>query len=105
MDERERREWIKVIRESVRRDADGQIIPSQRICAALYAAIRLDDKQLFEQNDLDDIEHSSVAAAYCDVFLTERGFTHILRLPAVQKVIPRGCFVISDIDEAISVLS
>ncbi len=105
MDERERREWIKVIRESVRRDADGQIMPSERISAALNAAIRLDDKHLFEQNDLDDIGHSSVAAAYCDVFLTERKFTHILRLPAVQNVIPRGCSVIGDIDEAISVLS
>ena len=105
MDELERRWWIRLIRETVRRDADGQIMPSERISAALYTAMRLDDKHLFEQNDLDDIEHSSVAAAYCDVFLTERKFTHILRLPAVQKVIPRGCSVISDIDEAISVLS
>ncbi len=105
MDERERREWIKVIRESVRRDPDGQIMPSGRISAALNAAIRLDDKHLFEQNDIDDIDHSSVAAAYCDVFLTERKFSHILRLPAVQKVIPRGCSVISDIDEAILLLS
>ena len=62
-------------------------------------------KQQFEQNDLDDIGHSSVAVAYCDVFLTERKFAHILCLPAVQKVIPRRCLVISDIDEAIAVLS
>ena len=54
---------------------------------------------------LSDIGHSAVAAAYCDVFLTERKFTHILRLPAVQKVIPRSCTVISDIDKAISFLS
>ena len=105
MDERERRGWIKRIREAVRGDKDGQIIPSERISAALHAAIRRDDKYLYEQNDLDDIGHSSVAAAYCDVFLTERKFRHVLLRRDVQNVIPRGCSVISDIDEAISVLS
>lgn len=105
MDEPERREWIKVIRESVRRDSDGPILPSERISTALHAAIRRDDKYPYEQSDLDDIGHSSVAAAYCDVFLTERRFTHFLRLPAVQKVIPRNCTVISNIDQAISALS
>ena len=53
----------------------------------LFRAAGTNRQQLFEQNDFDDIGHSSVAAAYCDVFLTERKFTHILRLPAVQNVI------------------
>ena len=105
MDEDERRTWIKIIRESVRRDAAGEILRSERISAALHAAIRLDDNHLFEQNDLVDIGQCSVAVAYCDVFLSERKFAHILRLPAVQNVIPRGCSVISGIDEAISLLS
>ena len=84
--------------------ARRKVMPSQRISAALYAAMRLDDRHPFDDNDPDDIEHSSVATAYCDVFLTERKFASILCLPTVQKVIPRGCTVISDIDQAISVL-
>ena len=105
LDEQERRNWIRLLRESVRRDAAAEILRSERVGAALHAAIRLDDNHLFEQNDLADIGHCSVAVAYCDVFLTERKFAHMLRLPAVQKVIPRGCAVISSIDEAIAILS
>ena len=102
MEEHERRTWIKTIRECVRHDTTGQVIPSERVSAALYAAIRLDDRHLLEENDIPDIGHSSVAVAYCDVFLTERRFAHFLRLPAVQNVIPHGCSVINDIDEAIA---
>jgi hypothetical protein len=105
LDEPDRRQCIRWIRESVRHDAGGKVMPSLRVAAALYAAIRLNDRHLFKQNDIADIEHCSVAAAYCDVFLTERMFTDILGRPAVQNVIPRGCLVICDIDRAISVLS
>ena len=80
-------------------------IPSQRISAALYAALRLDDDYKFKENDLDDIQHSAVAAAYCDVFLTERFIANKLCLPAVRKVIHSECKVFCDFDEALSALS
>jgi hypothetical protein len=105
MNESDRRVCVNLIREVVTKGLDVTAIPSQRITAALHAALRLDDKYAFKENDLDDIRHSAVAAAYCNAFLTERFFADKLRLPAVRKVISCECKVIDDFDEAISFLS
>jgi hypothetical protein len=102
MDESDRRACVNLLREVVTQGLDKTAIPSQRIFAALHAALRLNDKYAFKENDLDDIRHSAVAVAYCDVFLTERGIADKLRLPAVQTVIPCECKVVNNFDEAIS---
>ena len=84
------------------RGLDAKAIPSLRVRSALHAAIRMDDRRPFRENDLDDIAHSSVAASYTDVFLTERSFSELLNRPAVQSVIaPSKCRVVSNISEAL----
>lgn len=103
--ERERRALVNLIREAVTQGLDINAIPSQRIHAALHAAMRLDDRRDLKENDLDDFRHASVATAYCDVFLTEKPLAHTLRLRGVMKVIPHCCTVTSDLDEAISILT
>ena len=85
MDENERRSCVNLLREVVTQGLDKTAMPSLRIYAAFHAALRLDDNYLFKENDLDDIRHSAVAAAYCNVFLTERGIADKLRRPAVRK--------------------
>ena len=79
IDEGEIRLWINLLREAVRRDSDGETIPSQRVAAALHAAIRMDDARPMKQNDLDDIEHSAMAVGYSELFLTEDSLADLLR--------------------------
>ncbi|MDB6121166.1 MAG: hypothetical protein JWQ71_159, partial [Pedosphaera sp.] len=105
MDAEARRMCVNLIHQVVTRGLDRQAIPSQRIRAALHATIRLDDKRSFKENDLPDIAHSSVAMAYCNVFLTEHCFANLLRRPPVCNVIASDCKVISDLSEAIASLS
>jgi len=100
--EPERRMWINMFREAMVRGFDLKAIPSLRVRAALHAAIRMDDRRPFRRNDIADIDHSSVAVAYCDVFLTERSFAELLRRSAVQNVCIPKCRVISEIGEAIT---
>lgn len=102
IDGKEMRVWINLFRETILRNLDAEALPSQRIEAALHAAIRMDDARLLKQNDLDDIAHSSVAAGYCDLFLTEDSFADLLRRKYVQSVIPKQCTVVSKIEEAIT---
>lgn len=105
LNENDRRFCVNLLREIVTQGRDTTAIPSQRITAALHAALRLDDNYSLKENDLDDIQHSAVAAAYCDIFLTERFMADKLRLPAVKKVIPSKCEVLCGFDKAISALS
>src|SRR6266487_3179382 len=79
--------WINLFREAVTRGLDANAIPSLRVRSALHAAIRMDDRRPFHENDLDDIAHSAVAVSYSDLFLTERSFAELLNRSAVQSVI------------------
>jgi len=95
--------WVNLFREAVTRGLDAKAIPSLRVRAALHAAIRMDDKRPFRQNDFDDIAHSSVAVAYTDVFLTERSFAEVLNRAAVQSVITATkCRVVSSVSDALA---
>ena len=49
--------WVNLFREAVTRGLDAKAIPSVRVRAALHAAIRMDDKRPFRENDFDDIAH------------------------------------------------
>ena len=98
----EMRMWVNVLRERVVRDLEGIALPSQRTRAALHAAIRMDDGRAYKPNDMEDISHSSVAAGYCDLFLTERSFAELLRRGSVRAVIPKQCKVVAEIEEAIA---
>jgi len=104
LDQRHRNAFINLFREASVKKRDPEIIPSQRVRAALHAAIRMDDGRPFRENDLEDISHSSVAAAYCDLFFTERSFSELLNRSAVREFISTSCHVTHNIDEAISLV-
>ncbi len=98
--------WINLFREAVTRGLDANAIPSLRVRSALHAAIRMDDRRPFHENDLDDIAHSAVAVSYSDLFLTERSFAELLNRSAVQSVIgPKRSRVVSDIAAALAAVS
>jgi hypothetical protein len=102
----DRHVWINLFREAVTRGLDAKAIPSLRVRSALHAAIRMDDRRPFRENDLDDIAHSSVAASYADIFLTERSFSELLNRSVVQSVIsPSKCRVVSNISEALAAVA
>jgi hypothetical protein len=98
--------FVNLFREAVTRGLDAKAIPSLRVRSALHAAIRMDDRRPFRENDLDDIAHSSVAVSYSNVFLTERSFAELLNRSAVQSVIaPTKCRVVSDVSEALAAVA
>jgi hypothetical protein len=94
--------WVNLFREAVTRGLDANAIPSLRVRAALHAAVRMNDRRPFRQNDLDDIAHSAVAVSYTDLFLTERSFTELLNRSAVRSVIgSTKCRVVSNVSDAL----
>jgi hypothetical protein len=95
---------INLIREAVTQNLDQAAIPSLRIRSALHAAIRLDDNRPFRENDFPDLDHSSVAVAYCDVFLTERSFGDLLEQSFVKNVSRSQCFVATSPEGALAAL-
>jgi hypothetical protein len=102
----ERHVWINLFREAVTRGLDVAAIPSLRVRSALHAAIRMDDRRPFRQNDVEDIAHSSVALAYSDLFLTERSFAELLNRTAVQAVIaPTKCQIVNSIADALAAIA
>jgi hypothetical protein len=105
LDEDKRKFLVEQVSKAVIKGLDDTAIPSQRINAALHAALRLDDNYKLTENDLDDIQHCSVAVGYCDVFLTDKPVADRLCRPAIKKVIPNKCKIISDFDEAILFLN
>ncbi len=97
---------VNLFREAVTRGLDAKAIPSLRVRSALHAAIRMDDRRPFRENDLDDIAHSSVAVSYSNVFLTERSFAELLNRSTVQSVIgPTKCRVVSNVSDALAVVA
>ena len=87
--------------------SDGNTVPSQRIYAALHAAMRLNPDRLYDANDPEDFEHASVAVGYCDLFLTDKRLSVLLSDSNVKKVIPSRCkvFGFSDFESANTYIS
>jgi len=56
----------------------GKMMPTIRISAALYAAVRWDKKQNFQDHDFYDFRHATAALPYCDFFFTEKRLAHLL---------------------------
>lgn len=53
-------------------------LPSLTILSGLNAAIILDNKRKFKNNDHDDIKHAAMALPYCDYFFTENSLKHLI---------------------------
>jgi hypothetical protein len=96
--------WINCLREACTSGKAGGDLASQRIEAAIHAAIRMDDHRKYKPNDLHDLRHASVAAAYCDLFFTERSLCELLNRTQVRAVIPKAAVVVSSLEQAIACL-
>ena len=53
-------------------------LPSYRIISGLYAAVRWNTEQGFEQNDMHDFRHAAAALPYARFFFTERKLCHLI---------------------------
>ena len=103
--EKDVNDLISLLCSGVEKDSSARILPSCRIYAALHAAFRMDDGRNFKANHLPDFDHAALAAAYCDLFLTEKALSDLLHRQQVLAVIPKNCIVLSSIDDAIEALS
>lgn len=82
----------------------GDHLPTARITSGLFAAVRWDKKQKFQDNDLHDFRHACAALPYCDFFFTEKRLTHLLtqKILAYDKLY--SCMVFSKLEQAIATL-
>lgn len=82
----------------------GGAMPTIRISAALYAAIRWDKKQKFQDHDIHDIRHAAAALPFCDYFFTERRLAHLVTQNQLGFDKLYNCKVESRLDAVISTL-
>lgn len=96
--------FVNLIREVTTQKKDTKAIPSQRIQAALHAAIRMDDNRPFKENDAEDINHASTALAYCHVFLTERSLANLAQTKEVKDKALSACKVAWKPQDAVAIV-
>lgn len=79
-------------------------LPSYRVTAGLYAAVRWDKKQKFQANDMHDFRHASAALPYCDYFFTEKRLSHLLTQKLLSYDKMYSCIVKSSLKDAVTIL-
>jgi len=82
----------------------GKALPSIRIMSGLYAAVRWDKLQKFQDHDHHDFRHAATALPYCDYFFTEKRLTHLITQKKLSFDKLYGCETCSKIDRAIEIL-
>ncbi|EHK5111910.1 hypothetical protein I2702_004728 [Vibrio parahaemolyticus] len=87
-----------------RLDKMGLYLPSARIISGLYAAVRWDKKQKFQDHDFHDFRHASAAIPYFDHFFTEKRLTHLVTQNQLKFDKMFECQVCSKVSQAIKVL-
>lgn len=87
-----------------RLDKMGAYLPSARITSGLYAAVRWDKKQKFQDHDFHDFRHASAALPYFDHFFTEKRLTHLVTQNQLRFDKMFECKVCSKVSQAIKVL-
>ena len=105
-------ELLRVVRENAARVGEGSparlkelfaAMPALELCAQIMTARSMNPGRRVQPQDFWDVEHALVAAAYSDVFVTERGTADILEnrcsIPAA-----RGCAVLRGVSELASFL-
>jgi len=85
-------------------DKMGKYLPSARITSGLYAAVRWDKKQKFQDHDFHDFRHASAALPYFDHFFTEKRLTHLVTQSILRFDKIFECQVSSKVSQAIKVL-
>jgi hypothetical protein len=77
-------------------------LPAVHIPATLFARVQWDVGRRYKPNDFADFGHASAAAAYCDVFVTERSLASLLKQARLDKVY--GCTVWTSAEELLRTL-
>lgn len=85
-------------------DKMGTYLPSTRITSGLYAAVRWDTKQKFQDHDFHDFRHACAALPYFDHFFTEKRLTHLITQNQLKFDRMFECNVCSKVSQAIKVL-
>jgi hypothetical protein len=87
------------------KDKARKELRTMHILASLHAALRWNNGQQIDDNDLFDFEHAAAALAYSNAFFTDRPLCDMVTKSHLALDILYGCRVTADIDEAISVVS
>lgn len=99
-----KQEMCNMIYNIFRLDKMGTYLPSARITSGLYAAVRWDKKQKFQDHDFHDFRHASAALPYFNHFFTEKRLTHLVTQNQLKFDQMFGCKVCSKVTQAIKVL-
>jgi hypothetical protein len=93
-----------IIKNIFRYKKAGKAMPTIHVFSALFAAVRWDKTQKFQDHDIHDFRHATGALPYCDYFFTEKRLSHLVtqKLLAFDKFY--DCQVKSTIDDAILAL-
>ncbi|WP_318518672.1 hypothetical protein [Photobacterium leiognathi] len=102
--DKNRQEISLLIYNIFRLDKIGTYLPSARITSSLYAAVRWDKKQKFQDHDFHDFRHASAALPYFDHFFTEKRLTHLVTQKHLQLDQIFKCQVCSKLSQAIDAL-
>ena len=82
----------------------GNAMPTMQISAALYASVRWDKKQKFQNHDFYDFRHAAAALPYCDYFFTEKRLAHLVTQNQFSYDKKYKCQVQSKVNCAVSLL-
>lgn len=86
-----------ILYESMKIAEHRDALRTLHIGTSLHASMRWDKERKFKPNDYYDLEHATIALAYCDAFLTERPLHVLVTRPQVDLEQVNGCRVISDV--------
>ena len=82
----------------------GSAMPALQISAALYASVRWDKKQNFQDHDFHDFRHATAALPYCDYFFTEKRLAHLVTQNNLGYDKVYKCQVQSKVKDALSLI-
>ncbi|HET6762888.1 MAG TPA: hypothetical protein VFH27_04425 [Longimicrobiaceae bacterium] len=90
-------DWIRM---SFRENRVGTELPYFRILPGILTALRLDRARKYRRNDVTDFFNAATALPYCDLYLTESSFRHLLTTKPLAYDHLFNTRVISDLSEA-----
>lgn len=101
-DEKEevRRQCLGLLRAAVRKPVGRRALRTLQVAALLHAALRWNQTQKLNANDIFDFHHAGAALGYCDAMLTDGPMRALLvqRHLAVERDF--SCRVMSSVEEA-----
>lgn len=75
--------YKNVLRNIIKLDRAQGALPTAQVVAGLYAVVRW-NRRRFRATDDFDFHHAAAALPYCDVFLTEKFLSTVLRRPPLS---------------------